>query len=288
MELGAILKKDFSGTVLEPLLELTDCPRHMYYRGTLPTRKGKRFITVVGSRKISPYAKQALETIIRDLAGQAVTIVSGLALGADALAHRLALLHGLPTIAIPGSGLDSTVLYPASNRQLAEEIINQGGVLLSEFEPQDTARMWTFPKRNRIMARLADLVLVVEAGEKSGTLITARNASEYSVEVGVIPGSIFNQGAIGSNNLLKEGGQVITSADDILNILGMTKTTQGNHSYDDVGPDEQAILSLLVEPQTRDDLLEQSGFDTVTLSTTISLLEIKGYVKEELGLIYKI
>lgn len=280
-------KSDFRGTCFEPLLELSDCPDDMCCWGSIPERLPLRYITVVGSRAHSAYAKQALEHIMRGLAGQSVCIVSGLALGLDALAHRLALEQGLATIALPGSGLGDKALYPASNRMLADEIVKHGGLVCSEFAMDQTATPWTFPKRNRLMARMADVVLVVEAAEQSGTLITARNASEYSVEVGVVPGSVFNEGARGSNDLLKQGAQVVTCADDILDILGMSRQQQSSQSYEDLGQQELDILKLLVEPRSRDELLELSGVSVVELSTVLSLLEIKGYVTESLGQIYK-
>lgn len=286
-EITTLEKSDFAGTCFEPLLELSDCPEELFCWGGVSDRVSQRYITVVGSRAHSAYAKQALEHILAGLKGQSVCIVSGLALGLDALAHRAALAYGIPTIAFPGSGLDEKALYPASNRALAGEIVKHGGLVCSEFAHDQCATPWTFPKRNRLMARMADLVLVVEAAEQSGTLITARNASEYSVEVAVVPGSIFNEGAKGSNNLIKQGSQVVTCADDILDILGMNRLEQAAQSYDDVSESELELLKLLVEPRTRDELLELSGMSVVDLSTTLSLLEIKGYIKEELGQIYK-
>lgn len=285
--MGTFYKDDFAGTVFEPLLELSDCPRQIYTQGALLPRDTIRFVTVVGSRKPSSYARQALAYIIRGLEGHSVCIVSGLALGIDVWAHTLALEHRLVTMALPGSGLSEKVLYPASNRHMARRIVESGGALVSECTADTRAAPWTFPKRNRLMARLADLVLVVEAGEKSGTLITARNAAEYSVDVAVIPGSIFNEGARGSNGLLQQGAQVVTHADDILDLLGMSKVRKTLKEYVDINEQEQTLLSLLIEPLSRDELAERAAFDAVSLATTISLLEIKGYVREELGRIYK-
>ena len=281
-----IYKKDFEGTIFEPLLELTDCPKHMHFTGHLPDKQTTRFITVVGSRAHTAYAQQALEYLLAGLVGHPICIVSGLALGIDALAHRLAIQHSILTVAIPGSGLDRSVMYPATNLSLADQIVGQGGALLSEFEPADRAARWTFPKRNRIMAAISDLVLVVEAGAKSGTLITARNALEYNTDVAVIPSSIFSETGQGSNDLLRHGAHAVLLPTDILDLLGITHVPKPT-IYTDVSTDEQYLLSKLTEPHTRDELLELTQLDSQSLSTFISLLEIKGHVTERLGTIQK-
>jgi len=285
-ELHKIMRSDFAGTIFAPLLELTDCPRYMYYQGLLPNVSIK-LITIVGSRTHSRYAQQALEYLVRSLPTDKICIVSGLALGIDALAHRLALDNGIPTIAIPGSGLNHSVLYPATNRGLADSIIQNEGCLVAEFEPESRAARWTFPKRNRIMAALSDLVLVVEAAEKSGTLITARNALEYNTEVAVIPGSILNEQAHGSNELLRNGAQLVTSANDILHLLGIDHASTEEKTYDDLGKEEQIIMNFLIEPKTKQDIVESLGINIARCNSLISLLEIKGYVKEEFSLIIK-
>lgn len=287
-DIAVLTSADFADICLAPLLELHDCPSEIYIRGAVLRREECRYITIVGSRSHSAYAREALEHIISGLRGQAVCIISGLAFGIDALSHKLALAYDLPTIAIPGSGLDESVLYPASNRKLAQEILESGGALVSECTPETRAARWTFPRRNRLMARLADLVLVVEAGEQSGTLITARNAAEYGVDVGVIPSSIMSETARGSNALLKEGAHAITSADDILELVGISRVEQGREDRDDVGPEESQILEALIEPLSRDELASRVDLDATHLAQLLPLLEIKGYIKEELGRIRKV
>lgn len=280
--------QEFSGSIFEPLLELHDCPSHIYSVGTIPRLGSVKLITIVGSRSHSAYARQALEYLMSGLAGQSICIVSGMALGIDALAHRLALQYNIPSIAVPGSGLDESVLYPVTNRHLADEIVQLGGLVISEFEPKDRAAKWTFPKRNRIMACMSDLVLVVEASERSGTLITARMATEYNTQLAVIPNTIFAETARGSNDLIRQGAYPIFCANDILELLGITASVPRDKTYPDVSPEEMLIIELLVEPRSRDDLVLRTQYNSQKLSSLISLLEIKGHVKEQLGLIYKI
>jgi len=288
MGIQKIAQSDYTETVLQNFLELSDCPKYINYTGALPAKDNTKFLTIVGSRAHSEYAKRALEHLIKGLSAYSIVIVSGLALGIDGLAHKLAIENGLQTIAVPGSGLDKSVLYPASHKQLAKHIVEHGGCLISEFENDLKSTPWTFPKRNRLMARMADLVLVVEASEKSGTLITARNAAEYAVDVAVIPNSIFSQAAIGSNELLKQGAHPVFSANDILELLGISSVDVPHKTYDDVNETEQLVLNSLIEPLSRETLEDKTGFDSQTLSQNLTLLEIKGHIKESVGKIYKI
>ena len=146
--------------------EITDPPKQLYIQGELPDEEETVFLAVVGSRKYTSYGKDVCERLIEGLRGYPVVIISGLALGIDSIAHKKALEVGLKTIAIPGSGLDENVLYPATNIQLARKIIEQGGCLLSEFEPDFRATTWSFPQRNRLMAGISHGVLIVEAEEE--------------------------------------------------------------------------------------------------------------------------
>src|SRR5690606_14344128 len=166
-----------------PLLkEIPDAPEKLFHAGAA-IREENALLAVVGSRKYTEYGKRATEAIIAGLAGMNVTIVSGLALGIDAIAHRSALKAGLQTIAVPGSGLDPDHIYPGAHRGLASEILKKGGSLLSELEPTAAVFPSNFPRRNRIMAGMSHATLVIEAAPRSGTLITARLALEYNREV---------------------------------------------------------------------------------------------------------
>jgi DNA processing protein len=201
------------------LKEIPEYPQTLQIRGSLERITGTTLITIVGSRKCTPYGKQVCEMLIKGLAGYPVTIVSGLAYGIDAIAHQAAIDNGLPTIAFPGSGLDWNVLYPKQNRKLAEDTLRSGGVLLSEFENHVSAAPWNFPLRNRLEAGIADMVIVIEAASKSGTLITARIGTEYNKTVGAVPGPITSPTSAGANWLLKLGAVPVTNSQDILREL---------------------------------------------------------------------
>jgi len=203
----------------ELLREIPDRPVLLYKKGELPNPSNK-LLAVVGSRKYSEYGKKACERLIKDLSGFPVTIISGLALGIDSIAHRAAIDSNLQTIAIPGSGLNPEVIYPRSHKDLSEEIIKSGGGLISEFEPDVKGAPQNFPQRNRIIAGMSHATLIIEAKEKSGTLITARLAMEYNRDVLTIPGSIFEENSNGPNDLIRDGATPVTCAEDILEVLG--------------------------------------------------------------------
>ena len=288
MNIKEIKKEEFQGTIFESLLEIPDSPKKLNYIGKLFPKNEYKFIAVVGSRRHSSYAKNVIEKIFKELAGQPIVIVSGLALGIDSLAHKEAIKNNLKTVAFPGSGLDEKVLYPKSNLGLAREILDNDGLLISEFENDKKTMPYFFPQRNRLMAGIVDLILVIEAQEKSGTLITARLALDYNKELATIPNSIFSDFSKGSNKLLKEGANPIFSGQDILELLNLDgEVKQKELNFDDLNEKEKLILKKLTEPKTKDELLEETGLSISELSMQISILEIKGLIKESLGKIMK-
>src|SRR3989344_636609 len=228
-----LAKKDFPPLLLEP----PDPPKTIFVRGNLPSFE-MRWLAVVGSRAMSSYGRQACEHLIKGLSGYPIVIVSGLAYGGDACAHKNALAAGLTTVAVPGSGLDWNVLYPRANAGLAREILKAGGALLSEFEPDLKAADYTFPQRNRIMAGMAQATLVIEAKEKSGSLITARLVTDYNRELLVVPGSIFSAESRGTHQFLKLGATTVTAPEDILVALGIPIESKGVSEQKDLSPKE--------------------------------------------------
>ena len=269
------------------LQHIPDPPKQLYVRGELPNQEEYKFLTIIGARKFTTYGKQVCENIIKGLAGYPIVIVSGLALGIDAIAHQAAIDNDLKTIAIPGSGLDDSVLYPASNRGLAQSIIKNRGCLLSEFEPDFKATNWSFPKRNRIMAGLSHATLVIEAENISGTRITARMATEYNREVFAVPGSIFSPTSEGTNELIREGATPITSAQDIIDFFEFKENTTTQKQFIALGPEEEKVMNLLVQPLSRNKIAEELQINIIKLNILLSSMEIKGLIKEELGKMYR-
>ncbi|ETB63897.1 TPA: DNA-protecting protein DprA [Candidatus Nomurabacteria bacterium] len=269
----------------ESLLEIPQPPKVLYIRGELP-KEDLIYLAVVGSRKYTSYGKDICEKLIKGLKGYPVCIVSGLAIGIDSIAHRTALDSGLTTISFPGSGLDRNALHPKSNIRLADEIVESGGCLISEMEPNMKATLYSFPQRNRLMAGISKAVLIIEAEEKSGTLITARMALDYNRDVLAVPGSAFSSNSNGTNWLIKEGATPVTSSEDVLIALGFNiekPKLSDKEKYADCGKDEMKIIELLREPIPRDELIRASGLPISSANALLSIMEIKELIKEELG-----
>ncbi len=266
------------------LAEIPEPPATLWLAGQWP-EPTFHLLTVVGSRRLSHYGREVCESLISGLTGQPIAIISGLALGVDTVAHQSALTARLPTIAFPGSGLDPSVLHPPSNRRLAEEIVAAGGALVSEFPLTYPAGLHTFPKRNRLMAGVAEAVLIIEAGEKSGTLITARLALDYNREVLAVPGSIFNGGSVGTNRLIRQGATPITSSHDILEVFGLSSDEANEHQrsfeFSQLSPSERRVVDCLaLEALPRDELIRALALSTSEANSLLGLLELKGLIKE--------
>ncbi len=268
------------------LLHIPEPPKKLFIRGHLPGPNTK-LLGVVGSRKYTSYGKEVCEKLIRALKGYDVAIVSGLAIGIDAIAHREALAVGLKTIAVPGSGLNREVIHPIAHVGLADRIINNEGCLLSEFEPNYKATLYGFPQRNRIMAGLCHAILIIEAQTKSGTLITARLATDYNKDVLTVPGSIFSKNSEGSHLLLKLGATPITNPEDLLKALGFENKDVAPRNleleYSQCSDDEKKIIKILIEPKNRDEITRTLGLPTSQVNAVLSIMELKGLITESLG-----
>jgi len=275
-----LARRDFP----ELLQEIPDPPKRLYVRGALPMPQ-MRILAVVGSRACTRYGEAVLEHLLRGLQGYPIAIVSGLAYGVDALAHRHAINLGLITIGVPGSGLDWEVLYPRANVRLAHEILEAGGALISEFEHDTKAANWTFPRRNRIMAGMSHATLVIEAREKSGSLITARLTADYNRELLVVPGSIFSAESAGTHQFLKLGATPATESADILRALRLEKRSVAETLRSDVSDTERTVLALLCSPLHRDELLTALAMPLPEATVLLSTMEIKGLITEELGFV---
>lgn len=263
------------------LQEIPHPPTELRYRGQLPA-PDLPLLSIVGSRKYSTYGKQVVDELVSGLSGHRIGIVSGLALGIDSLAHEAALRAELYTLAIPGGGIADSAIYPASHKPLAHRILQSGGGLLSEFEPTFKATKWSFPQRNRLVAGISQATLLIEAGEKSGTLITARMATDYNRELLVVPGSIFSKNSLGTHQFLKLGATPVTSASDILEALGL-ETLPRTTETPALDPEEQRVIELLQEPTSRDELIRRLGMDTSTATQLLMLMELNGHIAHESG-----
>lgn len=277
----------------EMLREIPQAPAQLYIRGTLPSHDTHYYLTIIGSRKFTPYGKDACETLIRNLAGYPIVIVSGLALGMDSIAHEAAIKYGLPTVAIPGSGLSDEVVYPRSNLQLAHRILMSGGALISEFEPNFKATNWSFPRRNRIMAGISHATLVIECDIESGTMITAKLAMDYNRDVLAVPGSIFSDASRGTNYLIRDGATPVVTAQHILEALHITphsETLAAEENIEDLlsNNNERSIYALLRQPHDKHELIRKSGLKTFQATVVLSSLELKGLIKESGGEIRRV
>lgn len=268
------------------LKQITDPPKKLRVVGEIP--RTEKYLAVVGSRKYSQYGKMVCEKLIEGLAGYPITIVSGLALGIDGIAHKAAIEAKLPTLAIPGSGLSPKVLHPSAHIRLAEQIVENGGGMMSEFDDDFKATLWSFPQRNRIMAGMCQATLVIEAELKSGTLITSKYAIDYNRDVFTVPHSIFSKTSEGPHMLLRLGATPITQSEDIVTALGLHPHSALLHvrDYSGCSTDELEVIDLLREPLSRDEIIRQLDKPVYVVQTILATMEIKNLIEEVMGEIH--
>ncbi len=281
MEIKKLPKNKFP----KALLEIPQPPEDLWIIGELPS-EDLIHLCVVGSRKFTSYGKEVCEKIIAGLKGYPIVIVSGFAMGIDTIAHKKAMQAGLRTIVFPGSGLSLEAIHPKTNIKLINEVVESGGCLISEFEPDFKATQWSFPMRNRLMAGISKAVLIIEAEEKSGTLITARLTTEYNRDLLVVPGSVFSSNSKGTNRLLHQGATPVTCSEDVLEALGfeVAKSEEKQKKlFADLSPEEKRVVDLLREPMSKDDVIRAMKMSTPVANALLSIMEIKELIKEELG-----
>jgi DNA processing protein len=272
-----------------PLLsEIYEPPLMLYYKGDI--KEVNPFtIAMVGTRKFSAYGKMAAERITKDLVLRNCTIVSGLALGIDTISHHTALNSGGRTVGVLGTGVDRKSIYPSSNCYLADRIIDSGGMIISEFPLKTLPLKYNFPRRNRIISGLSLGTLVVEAGERSGALITANFALEQNREVFAIPGNIFSPVSKGPNKLIRAGAKPVLDVSDIMESLDSSKT----YSHIEIKKilpetnEEKAILTYLShDPKHADELVRLTKLSTSVINSTLTIMEMKGMAKNIGGMMY--
>ncbi|HWQ60246.1 MAG TPA: DNA-processing protein DprA [Candidatus Fimivivens sp.] len=266
----------------------------LYVRGNFD-EWNKPMVAIVGSRKHTAYGRQAAERIAEDLVRAGVVVVSGLAYGIDSVAHGAALRTDGSTIAVLGDGLDDASIHPREHLPLAKRIM-ESGCLLSEYPPGTAAGKGTFPARNRIIAALSLGVVVAEAAEKSGSLITADHALECGRDVFAVPGSIFSPASTGTHKLIRDGAKLVRGTGDILEELPLRTATSSSDSKQGNGPKpipenlseaERKILSILTHEATHvDEIIKSSHLGTSDAGSALTMLEIKGLAKNIGGMNY--
>lgn len=267
-----------------PLLkEIYNPPIIIYYKGNPEILSQKNILAIVGTRKITNYGKLVLENIMPTLINFNFIIVSGLALGTDAYAHQLSINNNGKTIAVLGSGLD--LIYPRANLKLSQGIIESGGLIISEFPLGTLPLKQNFPYRNRVISGLGKATFITEADIKSGAMITAKFALEQNREVLVLPGNILNKQSTGTNKLIQAGAKIITEVNDILEVYNLTENIQSLHNDNIVNitfnsAEEELIYNLIKDGYNNLDQLKiQSQLPTNVLNANLTMLEIKGVIK---------
>jgi len=259
------------------LAEIADPPFLLYVRGEVNWEQA--MIGIVGSRNMTDYGVQVTEKIASDLAANGIIVVSGLALGIDAVAHQATINEGGQTVAVLGCGIDR--VYPSSNLVLAKQILEQGAII-SEYPCGTHPAKQNFPARNRIISGLCMGLVVTEAAEGSGSLITARSALEQNREVFAVPGSIFNINSFGTNSLIKMGAHPITSVQDIFDEFGIAHPEVATSFREIVGAtdDERTIIDILrLEPKHIDEIIKVSGLPHSAVSSALTIMEVGGKIK---------
>ncbi len=257
------------------LKEVPHCPKKIYSKGSL---REMPLVAVVGTRRPTAYGRRVTEQLVSDLVNAGIGIISGLALGVDSVAHRTAVEAGGYTIAVLGCGIDR--VYPSSNRELAKNILDNGGALISELPTDTEPRKHYFPARNRIIAGMSMGVVVTEADWKSGTLHTANFALDYGREVMAVPGDIYRDSSAGPHNLIRQGAQLITEATHILNALNIEAKITSKSLQPKLNNTESVLIDLMKKGITSsNELISISGLEASVYARTITMLEISGKAK---------
>jgi DNA processing protein len=264
----------------QSLAQLPQPPYVLYCRGDVSLLKHTLALAVVGTRKITRYGEMVLEHIIPELVRHNVVVVSGLALGVDGCAHMHTLKQGGKTVAVLGTGVDKASVYPRSHVHLAERMVQEGGLILSEYAPGTSARPYHFPIRNRIIAGLTLGTVVIEAQKRSGSLITALSALDQGREVFAVPGSILNTQSEGCHMLLEKGAHVVHDAWSILEHLSVSYVIQSQESHKEctMTKEEKNMLEIMRQPVSIDEICIRMQLSPARVSSTLSLLEIEGLI----------
>jgi len=268
------------------LKQIAHPPPLLYVRGVVDERDDWA-LAVVGTRRKTAYGRQVTEDLVRGLVNNGITIVSGLARGIDSIAHKTALEMSGRTIAVLGSGVD--IIYPSENRSMAAEIVEGHGALISEFPIGTKPEARNFPPRNRVISGLSMGVIVVEAGKRSGALITADFALEQDREVFAVPGNITSPASRGTNALIQEGAKLVRDVQDVLEELNMVMTQESapvQMSMPESAEEVKILQSLTHQPVHIDEITRSADLSSAVVNSTLTLMELKGMVRQVGGMQY--
>lgn len=275
------------------LLNCYDSPTLLFYKGEADLNASK-IVSIVGTRSHTDYGKAFTEKLVKDLAGEQVLIVSGLAFGIDTVAHKAALKNGLPTAGVVGHGLD--IIYPSENAGLANEMVQQEGGIISEFFSGTKPDKHHFPLRNRIVAGLADATIVIETHMKGGSMITAKLADSYNRDVFALPGRVDDPKSKGCNHLIQYNKAILlTDAKQLMQVMGWEevkkkKEPQQRELFIELTPEEQQVIRLLQEKETThiDEINLRSGLNSSSIAAAILNLELQSVITTLPGKLYKL
>jgi DNA processing protein len=274
----------------ETLLQQRYLPRKLYARGDFKNSPETKYLCVIGARRFTEYGEDAVNRIISGLRGYPITIVSGLAIGIDSLAHKAALSAGLTTIAFPGSTLEWSGIQPRQHEGLARQIVKGGGTLLSPWKAAYDTGSWCFPARNRLMAAISHATLIIEAAKHSGSLMTAKYAEDLSRDIYAVPGSISSANSYGPHMLIRRGAACIRSSEDVLHELGFAVTgaqSKFEMIMKTLGPDLRRVAEAIALGETTvDQLLDRiQNMPVQEVLAHVSELELLGLVRSGLSTI---
>lgn len=273
------------------LLNCYDSPTLLFYRGNADLNASK-ILAIVGTRSNTDYGKAFTEKLVKDISAQNIIIISGLAFGIDAIAHKASIKNGLPTVGVVGHGLSK--IYPSQNAELAKEMITEGGGILTEFFHDTRPDKHNFPLRNRIVAGISDATIIVESTVKGGSMITAKLADAYNRDVFAVPGRTNDKVSAGCNHLIKYNKAVLlTDADELLDVLGWkekkAKTKKQRELFIELTTEEKTIINLLQQKDAVhiDEINISSGLSSSAVAAAILNLELQGVVQSAPGKMYK-
>jgi DNA processing protein len=276
------------------LLNCYDSPTLLFYKGNADLNSSK-MIAVIGTRNYTEYGKQQTEKLIKDLSSQNILVVSGMAFGIDAIAHKACLKNGLATVGVLGHGLD--LIYPPDHLPLAKDMLKQDGGLLTEFRSNTKPDKHNFPTRNRVVAGMSDATVVIETGEKGGSMITAELANGYNKDVFALPGRLTDHKSAGCNSLIRNNkAMLLTNAEELIEVMGWEETTKRpaiktqKELFIELTNDERLIVDILNEKDLVhiDELNIRSGLNNSSAAAAILNLELQNVIISLPGKVYRL